>query len=160
MNTGEKHRKEISRDKKPHGKNLRKGRFSEVGRIYVITMVTRDRRPVFADFSAARAVVRVMMGHKERAFAHTLCFVVMPDHIHWLIQLGKKKDLSVTVQSCKSMISRKIGRSVFQRGFYDHALRKEEDARAMARYIVANPLRAGLVTDIHDYPHWDAVWME
>ena len=29
----------------------------------------------------------------------------------------------------------------------------------MARYIVANPLRAGLVWDIGSYPHWDCIWM-
>jgi len=29
----------------------------------------------------------------------------------------------------------------------------------MARYIVANPLRAGLVERIGDYPLWDATWL-
>ena len=145
--------------KQPHGRNLRKGRFSEPGRIYVITMVTRERRLVFADFSSARMVVQVMMGHEERGFAKTLCFVVMPDHIHWLMQLGSIKNLSATVQSFKSMISRAIGRSVFQKGFYDHGVRRDEDVKAIARYIVANPLRAGLVERIEEYPHWDAVWM-
>ena len=44
-------------------------------------------------------------------------------------------------------------------GYYDHAIRKEEDIKGLAHYIIANPLRAGLVTNINDYPHWDAVWM-
>ena len=145
--------------KQPHGRNLRKGRFSEPGRIYVITMVARGRRPVFGDFSSARVVVQVMMGHEERGFAKTLCFVVMPDHIHWLMQLGSIKDLAVTVQSFKSMISRRLGRPVFQKGFYDHGVRREENMKAIARYIVANPLRAGLVKRIEEYPHWDAVWL-
>jgi hypothetical protein len=38
-------------------------------------------------------------------------------------------------------------------------LRRQDDVRAVARYIVANPLRAGLVRDIGDYSHWDAVWL-
>ncbi|MFV3290267.1 transposase, partial [Pseudomonas sp. NY11955] len=29
----------------------------------------------------------------------------------------------------------------------------------VARYIVANPIRAGLVSRVGDYPHWDAVWL-
>ena len=149
----------IQSSKQPHGRNLRKGRFSEPGRIYVITMVTRGRRPVFGDFLSARVVVQVMMGHEERGFAKTLCFVVMPDHLHWLMELGSIKDLAATVQSFKSMISRRIGRSVFQKGFYDHGVRREEDVEEIARYIVANPLRAGLVERIEEYPHWDAVWM-
>lgn len=47
----------------------------------------------------------------------------------------------------------------WQKGFHDHALRKEEDLTATARYIVANPLRAGLVQRVGDYPHWDAIWL-
>jgi len=38
-------------------------------------------------------------------------------------------------------------------------MRKEEDLQALARYIVANPLRAGLVKRVGDYPHWDAMWL-
>ena len=36
----------------------------------------------------------------------------------------------------------------------------DEDLVAVARYIVANPVRAGLVKNVRDYPHWDAVWLE
>ena len=48
---------------------------------------------------------------------------------------------------------------LWQEGFHDHALRKEEDLVKLARYIVANPLRAGIVSKIADYPLWDAVWL-
>ncbi|MES9878966.1 MAG: transposase, partial [Candidatus Sedimenticola sp. 1PA] len=33
------------------------------------------------------------------------------------------------------------------------------DIKELARYIVANPLRGGLVESIGDYPHWDAMWL-
>ena len=142
-----------------HGKNLRNGRLSESGRIYAITTVTNQRRPLFLDFSAARTLVHVLMDHQRLGFAQTLCFVVMPDHLHWLMALGEYKNLGETVHSLKSITSRRLGAPIFQKGYYDHALRKEEDIRALARYIVANPLRAGLVDNINDYPHWDAVWL-
>ena len=145
---------------RPHGKNLRKGRYSEPGRIYVLTMATLGRKPVFGDFLAARCVVRVMMGHEQRRFAETLCFVVMPDHLHWMIRLGEGKTLGRVVQALKSLVGRKIGPPVFQKGFYDHAVRREEDIKGLARYIVANPLRACLVDNIHDYPHWDAILLQ
>ncbi len=99
------------------------------------------------------------MGHETAGFAKTFCFVVMPDHLHWMMQLGNKKTLGETVHALKSMVSRNIGKPIFQKGFYDHAVRGEEDLKKMARYIVANPIRAGLVKNIHDYPHWDAIWM-
>jgi REP element-mobilizing transposase RayT len=49
--------------------------------------------------------------------------------------------------------------SLWQPGFHDRAIRKEEDLQTVARYIVANPLRAGLVQRIGDYPLWDAIWL-
>ena len=144
---------------KAHAKNLRTGRCSEPNRMYVITMVTVDRKPIFLEFPAARLLVNVLQKHEELAFANTLCFVVMPDHVHWMMQLGTVHSLSNTMQALKSITSRKLGKTVFQKGFFDHAIRREEDIKKLARYMVANPLRAGLVNNINDYPHWDAVWM-
>jgi len=43
--------------------------------------------------------------------------------------------------------------------YHDRALRREYDVVRVARYIIANPLRAGLVDKVGDYPHWDAVWV-
>ena len=48
---------------------------------------------------------------------------------------------------------------VWQRGFHDYALGVDKDIVHVARYIVANPLRAGLVSRIGDYPLWDAKWL-
>ncbi|HEB69114.1 MAG TPA: transposase [Desulfobulbus sp.] len=144
---------------KAHGKNLRKGRFSGPGMIYVITTVTRDRKPVFADFFTARTLIQVLMRHEQLGFAQTLCFVVMPDHLHWMMQLQEIKTLGETVHALKSITSRKVGNPIFQKGYYDHAVRKEEDIKTLARYIVANPLRAGLVRNINNYSHWDAIWL-
>ena len=83
----------------------------------------------------------------------------MPDHLHWLMQLGEEKDLSSLVQQVKSWASKAIGKSIWQKGFYDHAVRKEEDIKNIARYIVANPLRTNIVNKLNDYPHWDAIWL-
>jgi hypothetical protein len=38
-------------------------------------------------------------------------------------------------------------------------VRKEDDLRELARYIVLNPVRAELVSKLGDYPHWDAIWL-
>jgi hypothetical protein len=48
---------------------------------------------------------------------------------------------------------------VWERAYHDHALRREEDVVGLARYIVANPIRAGLATRVCDYPFWNAVWL-
>ena len=94
-----------------------------------------------------------------------MAFVIMPDNLHWLFQLPEDSDLSRTVGSLKSQSSRSIksilGRSkpVWCRGFHDRAVRKDDDIVHIARYIVANPLRAGLVKCVGDYPLWDSIWV-
>ncbi|HEX5126846.1 MAG TPA: hypothetical protein VFW00_08900 [Rhodocyclaceae bacterium] len=48
---------------------------------------------------------------------------------------------------------------IWNHGFHDHALRAEEDVQTVTRYIIANPLRAGLVEQIGDYAYWNAIWL-
>lgn len=143
----------------PHGHELRKGRYSIPNRVYLITAVTAERAPVFAEFAAARAAVRGLRDAGVARLAETLAFVVMPDHVHWLLQLTERGTLPAAVRLYKAKVSVMLGRKVWQRGFHDHALRREEDLRTVARYVVANPLRAGLAENVGDYPHWDAVWL-
>ena len=90
--------------------------------------------------------------------ADTLCFVLMPDHLHWLLQL-REGNLPFVMQRLKGRTSHALGGELWQPNYHDHALREEEDVREIARYIVANPLRAGLVRNLADYPLWDAVWL-
>ncbi len=141
------------------GRNLRRGRLSSSGNVYLVTTITRHRRPVFHQFPNARKLIAVLREHEQFGWATTLGFVVMPDHLHWLFALGEHNTLSSVVRAAKAISSRRIGFSVWQKGFYDRAVRREEDLATVARYIVANPLRAGLVERIGDWPHWDAVWI-
>jgi putative transposase len=149
----------------PHSADLRRGRVSEPGRIYLLTTVTRDRRPVFADFQLARLTIGVLRECDALHLTETLAFVLMPDHLHWLFAL-RGASLTASARRFKSSSSRIVnlasgqtGTPLWQTGFHDHALRREEDLHAIARYIVANPLRAGLVRTVRDYPHWDALWL-
>ena len=144
---------------KPHAKNLRKGRVSLPNQIYLVTAVTALRAPHFAVFTNARLAVRCFHDKGVEHQAHTLAFVVMPDHIHWLLQVKEGGNLSSVVRLYKAKVSLLLGQQIWQRGFHDHALRDDEDLRGIARYIIANSLRSGLVKSIGDYPHWDAIWL-
>ena len=83
----------------------------------------------------------------------------MPDHIHWLMQLDDKATLQQVIRSMKSQTAKVIGKPIWQAGYYDHAIRKDEDIVNIARYIIANPIRAGLVKRVGDYPHWHTVYL-
>jgi len=144
---------------------LRKGRFSELNRVYFVTAVTQNRRVVFDDLALGRTLVHALVTEQSRGELHSLAFVVMPDHLHWLVQLKNGADLSRCIQRTKSCSARKLNAQLgragrfWQKGFHDHALREEEDLVNFARYLVANPLRAGLVASVRDYPLWDAIWV-
>ncbi len=144
--------------------NLTKGRVSETGRAYSLTMVSNDRIPHFNDFYLARFLIGEMRKMDESGQIESLAWVVMPDHLHWLVVV-KSIPLSESMHLFKGRSSQLLNEKLskkgtfWQRGFYDHAIRKDEDLRSAARYIVGNPLRTGLVEKVGDYPHWDAVWL-
>lgn len=148
-----------------HGRDLRKGRYSETGRVYLVTAVTEARRTLFADIGLGREVVHAMRYHDLAGGSETLAFVVMPDHFHWLFAMGENMSLAPLIKSVKSFFARRINRclggsgKVWQTGYHDHALRREEDIVQVSRYVVANPLRAGLVERLGDYPLWDAAFL-
>jgi putative transposase len=150
---------------KPHAAHLRHGRWNQPGMAYLVTTVTQDRQRIFDDFRCARALIQTLKAADAACKSTTLTFTVMPDHLHWLLMLGERQTLAGLVGWVKGTSSRQIGRihgqtgGLWQRGFHDHAVRSEEDLRALARYVVANPLRAGLVDDVGQYAHWDAVYL-
>lgn len=111
-------------------------------------------------------VVNAMSREFHTHRVQTLAYVLMPDHLHWLVQLPPGRRLATCVNNVKSLSARAINSAmgrrgpVWQKGFHDHALRSDEDVRSVARYIVANPLRAGIVDDVRRYPLWDAIWVD
>jgi putative transposase len=165
----------------PHSKELRKGRVSISGQIYLVTTTTLDRRPVFADFRLGRVLVNTMRHHAENGDVESLAFVIMADHFHWLFTLTGQCPLSKLIGQVKGAAAHQINHAwddqiaadaaptdapmkrlgpIWQKGFHDRALRREENIRSVARYMVMNPVRAGIVKRIWDYPLWDAVWVE
>ncbi|WP_295514666.1 transposase [uncultured Pseudomonas sp.] len=144
---------------------LRRGRVSLPGQLYLLTSTTMDRRPLFADFHLACAAARAFNDLRLLGDAQLLAWVLMPDHVHWLVSLGERFSLEELVLRLKSASARRVNAARQTHGalwapaYHDHALRAGEDVQEVARYIVANPVRAGLVRRVGDYPFWDAVWL-
>jgi putative transposase len=69
-------------------------------------------------------------------------FVVMPNHVQGIVMVGRAghaRPLQVVIGSCKSAVSRLLGRPVWQRGFYERVIRDERELEALREYIVNNP---------------------
>lgn len=95
---------------------------------------------------------------------NSLAWVVMPDHFHWLLQISDgqlSRVIGATKARCTRSVNNMLGATgpLWQSGFHDRAIRDDEELLPFARYIIANPLRAGLVNRIGDHPLWDAAWL-
>ena len=142
----------------PRQHALRKGRVPLADQVYLITTVTRRRAPVFGDLFAGRALVRELYRLRRLGEADTLGYVIMPDHLHWLCRL-RNGALTPVMKRLKGASSRAVPALTWQPGFHDQAVRDQRQLKACARYMIANPLRAGLVERIGAYPLWDVVWL-
>ncbi|WP_343123201.1 transposase [Luteimonas sp. FCS-9] len=107
----------------------------------------------FGGFDVGRSACTAFTRPRAMGDAQLLAWVLMPDHVHWLIQL-EHEPLARVVARMKAAVSRELHEAglvdgpVWARAFQDRAIRRDEDLRAAARYIVANPLRAGLRTSL------------
>lgn len=146
-------------------KALRKGRASAPSGIYLLTATTSGRKPLFANFRFACIVASCFEQPLSLGTNRLLAWVLMPDHAHWLLELGKGERLETSVGRLKAVSARQLNDwrmahgAVWAAAFHDHALRREEDLLPTARYIIANPVRAGLTRRVGDYPFWNAVWL-
>lgn len=151
---------------KPGYKALRKGRHSLPSQVYLVTTACVGRSPRFRDWCCASAASRALTEALLWRDSQLLCWVLMPDHLHLLVELGSSETLSRLMQRVKAvtaqMASVRVAHcgAMWAPGFHDRALRCDEDVVAVARYVIANPLRAGLSHTVGEYPYWNAVWLQ
>ncbi|WP_123728555.1 REP-associated tyrosine transposase [Stenotrophomonas rhizophila] len=142
---------------------LRVGRCSIPGQSYVLTMVCHHRRRWFVDPEVSAIAISHLKEMDERGYVRSLAWVVMPDHLHWLVELEAKPlaDIARRLKSSTALaINRSLGRggSFWQAGYHDHAVRRDESLHRHALYILGNPIRAGLSEQIGDYPYAWTLW--
>ncbi|WP_419710628.1 transposase [Pseudomonas sp. NFX224] len=70
--------------------HLRIGRFPETGCIYLLTAVVHRRQPVFTDWRLGGLVALELHKAQKENWADFLTWIVMPDHMHCLVQLRDK----------------------------------------------------------------------
>ncbi|WP_010361483.1 REP-associated tyrosine transposase [Pseudoalteromonas citrea] len=138
---------------------LTKGRVSIPHHYYSITLVTHKRTPYFSSLTINRPVTKQLVERCEKLSIDLIAFVIMPDHIHLLIQLSTVTTLSDFIRSFKGTLTSILrplinNQRLWQRDYYDHMIRNETELLHNARYIIANPLRAKLVQKISQYPYW------
>ncbi|MGO9481010.1 MAG: transposase [Candidatus Kryptoniota bacterium] len=85
-----------------------------------------------------------------------LVYLFMPDHCHFVLEgASEEADLLHAVYMFKQKtgywFSKNFKAIAWQKDFYDHILRKDEDAQKHVKYILGNPVRNGIVDEWKDY---------
>lgn len=76
----------------------------------------------------------------------------MPDHLHMPATFGKQSGMEALIRNWKRYLTNHTGIR-WQRDFFDHRLRDDENFTEKANYILNNPIRAGLVARFEDWPY-------
>lgn len=139
----------------PHARNLRAHRIVGADVVYSVTATTRARGAVLDD-SAAQRIVESIQWLRRNERALIFGFVVMPDHVHVLL-LPRRGTLPDVMRSFKGFTGRAIQmlsgseRTLWQPGYFDHAIASPAEAWGAKRYIEDNPVRAGIVERASEY---------
>jgi REP-associated tyrosine transposase len=94
-----------------------------------------------------------------------IAYCFMPDHLHLLAEgTAETSDLRDFVRLFKQQTSfewkRRHAVRLWQRNYYEHVLRADEDTLTVARYIIDNPVRAGMVRSPDEYPYLGSLTLE
>ena len=138
------------------GKPHRLPRSAYTGRVSVfITCATHGRRRIFEHSAVCESVIAALR-HVASNGIELTAYCLMPDHGHVLLTgLHEGADLLDAVCRWKQKTGYEYRSSpLWQGNFHDWVLRDAADCFAVARYIVSDPVRSGIVTDVRDYRWW------
>ncbi|QDU36142.1 Transposase IS200 like protein [Maioricimonas rarisocia] len=146
-------------------------RRNRAGRVFFFTVVTHERRPILTT-ELGRQTLREAIGtvRRDRPFVLT-AIVLLPDHLHaiWELPPGDS-DYSTRWRRIKSLFtkgwlagggeagtvnrsrSKREEQGIWQRRFFEHTCRDDEDLKRCLDYVHINPVKHGLVTRVADWP--------
>ena len=128
------------------------------GQVVHVVIGTKGKQPHFAQPDAAESLVKAVKEAAGEKRMPIYAYCVMPDHVHLLVGGSETCGVIEFVKIVKGRFvtswRRRGGeRSPFQKSFYDHIMRDDEDVYVAAEYIVGNPVRAGLTKELGEYPY-------
>jgi len=145
-------------------------RYRRAGGLYSFTVVSQKRRPILCDPNI-RCALRQAITHVRVELPFSIrAWVLMPDHLHclWALPEGDN-DYSKRWGKIKRYVSQRCGdeyrdannslsrikrreSSIWQRRFWEHAIRDDRDYNAHVDYMHYNPVKHGLVGVVRDWP--------
>ena len=119
---------------------------------YFITICTKNREHILCDIVGDDAHIvpkpyGVVVEKYIRNVPEIEKYVIMPNHIHMIIRIengtmwasSPTNKVANIVRSLKTLTTKEIGKSIFQRSYHDHIIRGEQDYLEIWEYIENNP---------------------
>jgi REP element-mobilizing transposase RayT len=133
--------------------------YGTEGIVFHLIIRTHDKRLLFADHALAKFIFDSIMNGPVASEAHLLAVCVMPDHVHLLLQALYTNLIDLVgrwkIYTTNSLHEMEVNGEIWQRSFYDHMMRADEDLQVAADYITNNPIKAGIAAEVGEYPY---VW--
>ena len=124
---------------------------------YFVTWCCFERRPLFSErLVVERATAQILRACEPSGIA-VIAYCFMPDHLHMLVagvdpRADGRRFFRLAKQYAGFAHSKMGGGRLWQRYGYEHVVRSTQKSRAVARYILENPVRAGLASAAGDWP--------
>jgi putative transposase len=131
---------------------------------YSLYFITKGRVQLFTTHGIVCAALREIQRTCDEDQFALLAYCFMPDHLHLVVEgLSSRSDLQRCVKVSKQRVAF-VFRTQFaiplawQQGYWERVLRSDEDTNTVARYVLDNPVRAGLVEKAEDHPFSGAMY--
>ncbi len=121
--------------------------------IYFLTLTCQLRgQNTLASDEVAHRLFESIAQVEQAGGWYNYLLMLMPDHLHGLFRFGASpRPMRRVVSDWKRWTARHLG-ICWQRDFFEHRLRRDESLCDKAAYILENPVRAGLVARVEDWP--------
>ncbi|MEO0288559.1 MAG: transposase [candidate division WOR-3 bacterium] len=116
------------------------------------TICIKNRENIFTNEVIVYSFVEILKESLRKFDCKNWVYVFMPDHLHLVLEgNSEKSDLWKAIvyfkQKSGYWLSKNGYNAMWQKDFYDHIFRKEEDLKKQIRYILENPVRKELIDD-------------
>ncbi len=123
--------------------HLHRGRVSIPQARYFVTINIANRQPLLKPNETQQHILTAMEQLENSGDLINLCACIMPDHTHWLFELGERLTLGRVISKWKRFCPKSV---TWQRDFFEHRLRPFEELETYGHYIFLNPYRAQLIS--------------
>ncbi len=128
---------------------------------YFITICTDEKRLLFRNETLIKDVLDALVEESVKSGFIVWGYCFMPDHLHLVLEgLSMNADVQAFMKIFKQKTGFAYRRKSFspdgklwQSGYYDHVLRRDEDLQSVLQYVFNNPVRKQIVSHYMDYPH-------